>query len=63
MQLYYQAQCILHIKHSVHYTVKPLNTGTFGTGRFVLRGELGCPLSEVIFYRVCIHQYFQLVLC
>ena len=23
----------------------------------------GCPLSEVIFYRVCIQEYFQLVLC
>ena len=25
--------------------------------------QRGCPLSEVVFYRVCIHEYFQLVLC
>ena len=41
------------------YTVEPL----FGTSRFVLCREVNCPLSEVIFYRVCIHEYFRLVLC
>ena len=25
--------------------------------------EVNCPLSEVIFYRVCIQEYFLLVLC
>ena len=37
-------------------TVEPLNEDTFRTSRF------GCPLLGVIFYRVCIHEYFRLVL-
>ena len=44
-------------------TVEPLNKDTFGTSHFVLCSQRGCPLSEVIFYRVCIHEYFRLVLC
>ena len=39
-------------------TVEPLNKDTFRTCRFVR-----CPLSEVIFYRVCIQEYCWLVLC
>ena len=31
--------------------------------RLVLCLEVCCPLSEVIFYRVCIWEYFRLVLC
>ena len=42
-------------------TVEPLNKDTCGTGHFVLCREI-VPLSEEIFYRVCIREYFWLVL-
>ena len=40
--------------------MEPLNKDTFGTRSFVDEVVL---FSEVIFYGVCIHEYFQLVLC
>ena len=43
-------------------TVEPLNKDTFGTSRFVLCREVVL-FSEVINYRVCIHEHFRLVLC
>ena len=42
--------------------VEPLNKDIFGTSCFFPL-QRGCPLSEVIFYRVCIHEYFRHVLC
>ena len=48
--------------HAYCYTVEPLNEDTFGTNCFVLCKDRGCPLSEVIFYRVCIQEYFRLIL-
>ena len=41
--------------------MEPLNKDTFGTSHFVLLYR-GCPLSEVIFYRMCTQEYFRLVL-
>ena len=44
-------------------TVEPLIKDTFGTSRFVLCRSRGCPLLDVIFYGVCMQEYFWLVLC
>ena len=44
-------------------TVEPLVKDTFGTSRFVLCRSRDCPLLEVIFYGVCMQEYFWLVLC
>ena len=43
--------------HAFPDTVEPLNKDTFGTRRFVFCRELGCPLLEVIFHRLCIREY------
>ena len=44
--------------------MEPLNKDTLNLGPAILSFvERGCPLSEVIFYRVCIQEYFRLVLC
>ena len=57
-------ECVMYCYSMYVHTVETLNKDTFGTSYcFVLCRELGCPLSEVIFFIECVYEYIQLVLC
>ena len=51
----------LDIMHTTPPSLSPRNRNNL-QWNLIIRTP-SCPLSEVIFYRVCIHKYFQLVLC